>query len=57
MRVGKNALYPADFLYGSPSKPLRGRTIHRVEQGVRGYSIVPLLFFSQSTVFSKRGYG
>ena len=57
MRVGKNALYPADFLYGSPSKPLRGREIHRVEQGVRGYSVVPLLFFSQSTVFSKRGYG
>jgi len=27
------------------------------EQGVRGYSVVPLLFLSQSTVFSKRGYG
>ena len=44
-------------MYGSPSKPLRGRTIHMVEQGVRGYSIVPMLFFSQSTVFSKKGYG
>ena len=44
-------------LYGSPSKPLRGRTIHRIKQGVRGYSIVPLLFFSQSTVLPKRGYG
>lgn len=44
-------------LYGSPSKPLRGREIHRIEQSVRGYSVVPLVFFSQSTVFSKRGYG
>ena len=27
------------------------------EQGVRGYSVVPEVFFSQSTVFSKKGYG
>ena len=33
------------------------REIHMVEQGVRGYSVAPMLFFSQSTVFSKRGYG
>lgn len=26
-----------------------------LQQGVRGYSIVPLLFFSQSTVFPKMG--
>ena len=57
MRVGKNALYPAEYPVWFSFKPLRGRTIHRMEQGVRGYSIVPMLFFSQSTVFSKRGYG
>lgn len=56
MRVGKNALYPADFLYGSPSKPLwgKGDTQYRAER--RGCSIVPMWLFSQSTVFSKRGY-
>lgn len=28
-----------------------------IEQGVGDTVVVPLLFFSQSTVFSKRGYG
>ena len=28
--------------------------IHRREQSVREYSVVPLVFFSKSTVFSKR---
>lgn len=36
MRVGKNALYPANFLYCSPSKTLRVREIHRIEQSVGG---------------------
>lgn len=33
----------------------KGDTQDRAE--CRGCSIVPMLFFSQSTVFSKRGYG
>lgn len=57
MRVGKNALCPADSLYGSPSKPLRGKGDTQDRAGCREYGIVPLVFFSQSTVFSKRGYG
>ena len=42
--------YPAEYPVCSPSKPLRGRTIHRNRAGCRGYSVVPLLFLSQSTV-------
>lgn len=57
MRVGKNALYPAKYHVLLPFKTLRVREIHMIERGVRGYSIVPMVFFSQSTVFSKRGYG
>ena len=44
-------------LYGSPSKPLRGKGDTQEGAGCRGYSVVPMWFFSQSTVFSKRGYG
>ena len=48
----RRAEYPVWF----PFKTLRVRNIHRDRAGCRGYSIVPLVFFSQSTVFSKRGY-
>ena len=48
---------PAEYLWGSPSGDPSGKERYTgIEQGVRGYSIVPLVFFSQSTVFSKRGF-
>lgn len=36
--------------------PYGGREIHRIEQSVKGYSVVPMLFFSQSTLFLNRDY-
>ena len=41
---------PAEYPVWFPFKTLRVREIHRMEQVVRGYSVVPLVFFSQSTV-------
>lgn len=54
MRVGKNALYPADFLYGSPSKPLWGREIHSIEQSV-GDAVLLLCGSLASLLYSLRG--
>lgn len=54
MRVGKNALYPADFLYGSPSKPLWGREIHSIEQSV-GDAVLFLCGSLASLLCSLRG--
>lgn len=54
MRVGKNALYPADFLYGSPSKTLRVREIHRMEQSV-GDAVLFLCGSLASLLYSLRG--
>lgn len=55
MRVGKNALYPADFLYGSPSKTLRVREIHRMEQSV-GDAVLSLCGSLASLLYSLRGF-
>lgn len=54
MSIGKNALYPADSLYGSPSKPLRGREIHSIEQSV-GDTVLFLCDSLASLLCSLRG--
>lgn len=54
MRVGKNALYPAESLYGSPSKTLRVREIHRMEQSV-GDAVLFLCGSLASLLCSLRG--
>lgn len=54
MSIGENALYPADFLYGSPSKTLRVRGIHRIEQDV-GNTVLFLCGSLASLLYSLRG--
>ena len=54
MRVGKSALHPADSLYGSPSKTLRVRGIHRIEQNV-GNTVLFLCGSLASLLYPLRG--